>query len=78
VKREFVPRKVVRVTPGAKHLKGGQQTSVEVVIDGSKAPEGRPLKPGVHPGEVHVVLVHSEGHRVELPRQYFEVWVHQP
>ena len=71
VKIEFVPDGAAHDKVGTQHLKGGQQTSVEVEIAGSN------LKPGVHPGEVRVVLEHPDHHRVELPRQYFEVWVHK-
>jgi hypothetical protein len=79
---EFVPQWAVDVVVGAPHLKGGQQTSVEVTITAEKAPERdgareRKLEPGVHLGEVRVTLEHP-GHRVDLPRRYFEVWVYKP
>jgi hypothetical protein len=82
VKVEFVPHWAVSVTVGARHLRAGQQTSVEITIAGSKADEGHGdrkvrLEPGVHPGEVRVVLENPDGHRVELRRRYFEVWVHK-
>jgi hypothetical protein len=73
----FVPKDAVSLVVGTRHLHSKQETSVEVTLDGSKllAPGGT-FVAAQHAGDVSAWLVHAGGQRIELPRTYFEVWVH--
>jgi hypothetical protein len=73
----FVPKSAASIVVGSRHLHSKQETSVEVTIDGSKfLSPGGTLVAAQHGGDVRTWLVHAGGQRIELPRTYFEVWVH--